>query len=433
MPVAGRQRLAPPEAGVSTVVSAVLVFSLIVVVLSIYTATIVPDRVADAEAAHMRRVASAMGAITGQVVGTVTLNREGDFSTQIELGTTSIPSLSLYRSSGLLSVRQDSFFANFLCQDAKLIARDGAASPGATFEPLGGDPIEFLSPIAMDVKIGPYTFQPPANHTATFAVTSEGNPVATLLITLVGYGSSNAIKITTYDSANRIIVDEFIETGLGDSVDAYTINALLDRYGFRSLLDDAQGRLNLTSSTTTAGVQAYMVYRTADDTIGVLGQGRDLPFGFQRTVTPATIEYQSSNNRFVQQTYALEGGAVVLHQVHGEYLSLAPFSIHRGGGQSLLRFTLINVTGEGQVSGSHDAAVFASVTHPTVSIVECSPPTLLLSTAYPYAWHAAWTDALATAGLSETQAVLAGSLVNVRLTGPWIIILEEARVNVRLA
>lgn len=409
-------------------------FSLIVVVLSIYTATIVPDRVADAEAAHMRRVAGAMGDITGQIVGTVTLNREGEFSTQIELGTTSIPSLSLYRSSGLLTVRQDSFFVNFLCEGAKLIARDGAASPGATFAPLGGSPIEFVSPIAMDIKIGPYTFStavPPGDDTATFIVTSQGNPVATLRVTLVV--SSKSIKITTYDAANRIVVDEFIETGLGPTVEAYTINALLDRYGFRSLLDDVQGTLNMASIATTPGVQAYFVYWKADDTIGVLGQGRDLPFGFQRTVTPATIEYQSSNNRFVQQTYALEGGAVVLHQVYGEYLSLAPFSIHRGGGQSLLRFTLINVTGEGQVSGSHDAAVFASVTNPTVSIVECSPPTILLSTAYPYAWNATWVDALTTAGLPESQVVLAGTLVNVRLTGTWIVILEEARVNVRLA
>ncbi|MBI2078938.1 MAG: hypothetical protein HYT80_11310 [Euryarchaeota archaeon] len=425
-----RPRLRARDDAVSTVVSAVLVFALVLMVVAVYTSTMVPDQVSASEARHMRRVSSGLGDLATQLATTASLQREGEFSAQVDLGTAGISSLSFFESSGTLSMEPGSFFANFLCEGPRVIARDGHASPGSSFVALGGAPVEFQSLPVAQLSIDSYTFGA-TDDTATLAITSGGNAVATVTFTLVS--STTSIRVTTYDGASRVVVDQPVATNLGATIDSFVLDALDPAFGFASLLADSQGPFLLTSTTTTAAVQFYGAFWTEDGTLDVEGEGRDLPLGFQRTVNPSALVFRSSNAQFLEQTYSLEGGAVVLAQERGQYLSLAPFSITTAAGQNLLRLSLLNLTGEGQVAGSHRATISATVTDPTISILECTPPTILVSSAYPEAWYATWTDALSAAGLAESQATLLDELVEVRLTGTWIVVLEEAHVNVRIS
>ncbi len=428
-----RRGLRAQDDAVSTVVSAVLVFSLLVVVLSVYMSQIVPEQMADAEAAHMRRVATSLGNIAAETSGAVALHREGEFVTQVELGTGTLAGLTMFQSSGTMSVQDYGFFANFLCGAPRLIARDGQAAPGGSFVNLTRPPTTNISElIVLDLKVTSYSFG--GSDLATLKFKANSNPGATLELRL----QDGSIRVRTYEGDNitgNLVLDQAVQTGL-TSVEMFVIQGLDPAYGFSTMLANAQGPFTIETSSTTSQVEAYGVYRTMIGTIGQLGSGRDLASGFQRTVNPAALVFEPRNSKFIDQTYSMEGGAVVLAQETGQYLNLIPFSLtvdpNLGPENDLLTLSLVDLTGAGQVSGSHRVTVSVSVRGPTSSLLECTNPTLLVSSEYPFAWHSAWSDALVNAGLNETWARLSGELLTVRLEGTWNVLLEEARVVVRL-
>lgn len=416
--------------GVSTVVSAVLVFSLVTVVFSVYMSSIVPEQVADAEAAHMRRVAASLGDIASRISASTSLGREGEFSTLVDLGTTTMPGISLFHSSGGIEIQDRGFYSNFLCDDPKLLARNGQATPGGTYASFGAAAFPFQSLLVLDLRIVGYTFGA-GDDTGTVTIARGGTPVASLTVTLVG--ASQSIRVTTRDIASNVVYDQTLAAGVGASIPSYTINALTPAYGVPSLLAESQGPFALASTGTSAPFQAYALYWREDGTLGILGAGRPLPTAFQRSVNPASLVYRAANHRFLDQVYSYEGAALVLGQESGEHLSLAPFSLTATGSERLLRFSMVNLTGTGYATGSHRATLTMTIREPVSSTLTCTDPTLLMSSEYPIAWHGAWSDALSRGGLGETQAVRSGDLVTVRLAGTWTVLLDEARVAVRIA
>jgi hypothetical protein len=427
--VLGRFRRA--DEGVSTVVSAVLVFTLVTVVFSIYMSTIVPDQVADEEAQHMRNVSSSLGEIASRISASTSLGREGEFSTLVDLGTTTLPGISLFHSAGSIEIEDRGFYSNFLCDAPKVLARNGQAAPGGTYAPFGaGATFPFQTLMVLDLRISGYSFGPGTDD-GTVTVTVDGSTIATLRIALAA--SDHSLKVTTRDAASTIVYEQILESGLGSTVPSYTINALTPGYGLSSLLSESQGPFDLTTSSTSGSLSLYALYWKEDGTLGQAGSGRVLPAAFQRSVNPASLVYRAANNRFMDQEYSLEGGALVLGQDEGEHLTLSPFSIRSTPTSRLLHLSMINLTGSGYATGSHRATLTTTIREPVASTLECTDPTILLSSEYPIAWHAAWSDALVSAGLSETQAQRSNELVAVRLTGTWTVLLDEARVAVRIS
>ncbi len=77
----------------------------------------------------------------------------------------------------------------------------------------------------------------------------------------------------------------------------------------------------------SSGVAAYALFWTAEGTLGQVGEGSGLASRFQRGVNPASLVYRAAKHGFMDQMYSVEGGGLVLGQDHGQYLTLAPFSI----------------------------------------------------------------------------------------------------------
>lgn len=411
-------------------VSAVLVFSLITVVLGVYLSTIVPDQIAAAEAVHMRRVSSSLADMAAQVEGTITLGREGEFTTQVDLGATNIAGGLLKQSSGSLRLVENAFPATFRCPSPKLLARNGNAAPGGTFATLGFPAITFDSLVALELSVGSYTFAAP-DPTASLFVKAAGKDVATFRLVLVENGTADRVEVKVSDGTG-VVYHQPILIGPPSPL-SMLVNALDPAYPFAGLIADSPGPFTLTGSGPPE-VKTYTVYWQEDGTIGVLEAGRDLTAGFERNLAASALVYRSSNSEFMDQTYSLEGGAVVLAQESGEYLTLAPFSITAADGERVLRLSLVNSTGTGQVSGSHRATVSLSVRAPTSSLLQCTGPRLFVVSQYPVAWLATWSDAIAQAGLDPAMntATLSGSLLTVDLSGAWTVLLHEARVTVRV-
>ncbi|HEX9816512.1 MAG TPA: hypothetical protein VGB18_05990, partial [Candidatus Thermoplasmatota archaeon] len=214
---------------------------------------------------------------------------------------------------------------------------------------------------------------------------------------------------------------------------SYSINVLTPAYGLSALLSESQGPFVLSTTTTSGLIQAYALYWKEDGTLAQVGEGRSLATGFQRSVNPASLVYRAANTRFMDQVYSYEGGALVLGQEAGENMALSPFGVVVTPTENLLRLSMVNLTGTGYATGSHRATLVTTIREPVSTTLKCSDPTILLSSEYPIAWHGAWSDTLARAGISETQATRNGEIVTVRLVGTWTVLLDEARVTVRIA
>lgn len=427
----GRPRRRSDDEGVSTVVSAVLVFTLITVVFSIYMSSIVPEQVADEEASHMRNVGASFGEVASRISASTSLGREGEFSTIVDLGTTTMPGISLFHSSGSVEIQDRGFYSNFLCDAPKMLARNGQAAPGGTYVPFGaGATFPFQSLLVLDIRVAGYTFG--TGDEGTISVAVAGTVRASFTVNL-GSSTEQSVKVTTRDTASTIVYEQTIASGLGATVSSYTINALNPAYGLSALLSESQGPFVLSTTATSGVIQAYALYWKQDATIGQVGDGRTLPTGFQRSVNPASLVYRAANSRFMDQVYSYEGGALVLGQEPGENIALAPFGVVVSPTDKLLRMSMVNLTGSGYATGSHRATLVTSIREPVTTTLKCTDPTVLLSSEHSIAWHGAWSDTLVRAGLSDTQATRNAEIVTVRLLGTWTVLLDEARVTVRIA
>lgn len=416
--------------GVSVVISAVLVFALIMMVLSVYVATIVPDQVKDAEAAHMRRISSSFGDLAHGLTQATALTGGGQFSQQMDLGTTSVPFFAAVESSGQLGISPRAFSAEISCESTRLVARDGAAAPGASFDAASGT-FTASEILVLEMRVSSYTFDA-GDNTASIAATAEsGASLGTFEFRLDD--AADAAIVRTLDGATNLVAERVVQVGTGgppSQIVLLRIDALDPIYGFSGLLEDTQGDRTLTFSTTSAAVEVYAVGRSEEGTLITKGSGRDLGAGFARSVDSASLVYQSRNHRFMDQEYALEGGAVVLSQSTGDYLTVAPFRLETSAtANDFLGLTLLNLTGTGDTVGTHRATVSATVRPPLVSIVECTEPRVLVTSEYQGGWAAAWETELRSAGLDTTGLTTSPDFLSVSLSGTWFIEITEAKAQ----
>lgn len=422
-------RRVPGSEAVSVVVSAVLVFGLIMMVLAVYTATIVPDQIRDAEAAHMRRVNGALGDMATRLGQASSLTGGGQFSQQMDLGTTSVPFFAAVESTGQLGVADNAFFSSLSCDTTNLVARDGAAAPGATFatanESMAVDEVlvlEFLVTSYDPGEESPVT-------TSVAAAGPDGSTLGTFQLVL----DQSTATVRTLDGDGALVVEQVIQQ-TGGPIDSLRVDVMDRIYGFASLLEDAQGERTLTFSSSTGSVTVYSVGRAADGTIVTKGSGRALSPGFARSVNSASLVYTSHNHRFMDQTYALEGGAVVLSQDAGDFLTVVPFRIvNPSAGTPHLDLNLINITGTGDTTGTHRATVSVVVRVPVLSIVECAEPRVLITSEYQGGWATAWQDELTRAGLGTAPLNPTAEFLAVSLPGTWFVELTEVRAELRVS
>lgn len=415
--------------GVSTVVSAVLVFGLVSIVFAIYTATVVQDQIEDAEARHLRQVLSALVDLSATLESAAGLANEGDATADVPLGTTTLPFLAPVDTTGTLAVEDQGFVTSIKCTTADLVSRQSVASPGATHVAVSGLSFNFTSLHVLEILVSDYSFGA-SDDSATLTATSGGQTVATATITLET--ATRSVRVTATDYTGATLVDQIDQAGLPVNVTAHALNLLDPRYGFSSLLQDAQGTVNLTGSSTTGDLQAFVAYWATDGSLALKGEGRELAPGYQRGVHSWSLVYDSHNRRFLDLTYAAEGGGLAVAQENGQYLVHAPFSITNGTGQKTLRFTLLNISGDGRLSGTHTATVGTTILQPVQSTLACSGIEVVIQSAYAAGWAAAWENVLEDAGLAPSDAVLGTDRVDVNLDGDWVVQLAEARVAISI-
>ena len=304
----GSDRIFPDDSAVSTVVSAILVFGLLVAAVAFVNVHYVPSWVADDEARHAQDVFVDFSTIPGHIDELVLTNNTDAVSRQrIELGCGGIPIMSPGMSWGSLgTVPQEGNFTvtadvwvenitkNFT--DDNLTVWDGN-----------------VTNISSISKFYIYIENLRSDDTIFINLTNQGNQSGRSEIRVEDGGRCT---ISTWGGDGTKLLDELLITANFPNVD-YNINILSPCYGFSKVLDDANRPYNLTILTETS---------TSDGDIYPIIEY----YEYNKTIEPyaktsnGTMVYMSMNRYFLDQQFIYQNGAVFLCQPPDASMRVAP-------------------------------------------------------------------------------------------------------------
>jgi hypothetical protein len=157
----------------------------------------------------------------------------------------------------------------------------------------------------------------------------------------------------------------------------------------------------------TPALQASAVFSydqsVAGGTNHVGGGGLVSP-NYSSLLSVGTLSLNKNNQRFADQTYLIEYGAVILVQDGIPAMAIPPvFSINTTATQATLDITLPALTGTpNQVGGSPAATVTSTPQGQRGSVTGLAPRiTITLTTAYPQLWATYWDNLFTTAGFTS--------------------------------
>lgn len=450
------------EAGVSNVLGAILMFGLLVLTLAIIQARFVPVWTEDREARQMQILADDLRQLKSDldrqagndtatpVTDSLPLRNEGGFQffQQANLGATAafVPSAtgSGFRASTADPVQilrrngQDLFAAGNLW-DPQL---DGTTdiTDVLTIEHLR-ERIDLYEDATTDSYIGgPNTNDYDSADSVTlqiFASTDDVTPVATMVTTTRVDSGEYTFTIHLYNAAGEEVSSD--SEALFQQVNlSYLYFDLMDSSLFlEPLLATAQPpfRLHLVESGLVADYQ--VVYSDVagggfNGAAGILDNS-----GYSNVEASGRLEIDARNQRFVDQTYVLEHGALVLDQGGDAAIIVPPnLGIGAGAAEWTLDWTLAGLQGDSITRTGERISAIASPTHDSEDVwLLARTLTLTLPTEHAEAWKAYLEDSFADVGWASARYVVTAtsSSVVVDLQGPFVDTSYDISLRLRIS
>lgn len=395
----------PAEAGVSSVVSAVLLVALFTTAMTIWTFTTLPTWVAEREANHLGDAQEAFGRLKGDLESLAAQDTAGPAATAFDLGPSKVPLLQGSAARGTLSF-EDGFSIQASFTGAVLHLQDGAAI-GIPDEPAGGTPLTDVRSLqALSLRLqttGVQGGSPGGTGQEGYVTATAFDGTVTVTGTLahvddaasVGCASSGLVfRVTTSTTGVTRTVPLLCQ--VGDSIPEYTLDLLaqpLYSLALRDLADD------FTLAITEGNIAA-----AADGTYAAVWtdtSGRDHAIG---AGTPSTytldedggrVVFDPRYQRFPTQVIAYDGGAIVAAQGTGQAMRSDPgFELAVDGNVGSLRWTIVDLEGSGSRSGGD--SVTASVRNDGSSdlLLEVTGATFTIDSEYAPAWHGLFDDSI---------------------------------------
>jgi len=179
------------------------------------------------------------------------------------------------------------------------------------------------------------------------------------------------------------------------SDEIYTINLLDDMYKFSTdVVATANTPFNISYNGTVNGEFTLSYHHYTDTNINL-------------QYKLGTIEYQSENSYFVDQTYAYQGGAIIVGQSEGEAIISPPFfSVSNDTTKHVFDVSFVDVQGLPGKRGATGYGTYAIRTN--YSTLEqktfiARNITLTITTDYPTAWERYINSTLNETGLKHGQ------------------------------
>ena len=304
----GSDRIFPDDSAVSTVVSAILVFGLLVAAVAFVNVHYVPSWVADDEARHAQDVFVDFSTIPGHIDELVLTNNTDAVSRQrIELGCGGIPimspgmswgSLGTVPQEGNFTVTADVWVENITKNFTSDNFTDGCVN---------------ITNISSVSKFYIYIKNLGNDDTIFTNLTNQGNQSGRAEI-YVEDGKRYTISTWDGDDGNKIL-DELLITANPDSSHPVKVNILSPCYGFSKVLSDADIPYNITMMTGGSGnnIRYEIEY-----------------YEYNKTIEPytktsnGTMVYRSMNRYFIDQQFIYQNGAIFLCQPPDASMRIAP-------------------------------------------------------------------------------------------------------------
>lgn len=401
------------EAGVSSVVSAVLLVALFTTAMTVWTFTTLPTWVGEREANHLAGAREAFGQLKGDLESLAAQGAPGPAATAIDLGPSKVPLLQGTAARGTLSF-EDGFHLQAAFAGAVLHLQDGLAV-GIPDEPAGGAPLTDVRSLqAFSLRLESSGVQGGGQEAFVTATASDGAATVTASLVhtddaaSVGCAASGLVlRVTTSTTGVTRTVPLLCQ--VGSAIPEYTLDVLAQPL-YTAAMRDLDGAFTLAVTEGSIGATAQGTYAA----VWLDANGRDHAIG-AGSPTALSIDEEGGRvvldpryQRFPSQTLVYDGGGIIAAQATGQAMVSDPaFELDVDGTVGSLRWTIVDLAGSGSRSGSD--AVTASVRNDGANdlLLEATGATFTIDSAYARAWHQMFDDRILT---SASEGAAAASL-----------------------
>ncbi|MEK6975848.1 MAG: hypothetical protein AABY18_05850 [Candidatus Thermoplasmatota archaeon] len=431
------------EDGVSNVVGAILMFGLLVLTLTVIQVRFVPVWAEDREARHMGQLRDQLGQLDSDITrmaandtanslaDPLTLKKESGFqffagtnlggqanfvpaTTGTGVSLTSTHEVNVVRRNGqnLYSLDDDNWqpdFGGSDIQSALSIShlRERIDLVTGTVQG-GGDSL-------IDPNSGGYA-DGDSVIVEIFDATDDLTPVATVTTTFHAPGAGGSevwFTLALVDKNGNEIATDFESMFQQIYLDYLYLDLFDGALFLEPLLAAAQAPFRV-ALTEQGLIGDYQVAYVDADSGGVSGGAGLRESSFAQVTQSGRLQVVAQNQHFVDQTYVLEHGAVILEQATGSVMVIPPaISVQSSGAIASLTWTIPGLDGDA-VTQSGGRALNALVA-PTGAVVEVWLGAYELRLDIPTGHGQAWCDYLDTA-LSNAGLSASGVLPDYALT-----------------
>ena len=348
------------------IIVAILVISLFVAVIVIIQVHYVPEWMKDKEADHMDAVANQFANLKFSIDLQAMSKADIPITNSITLGSKELPYFMSARAFGSLQVlsSSDSNFGIYVTPTSGRIKETYQPDASSSGE------IDYVIQISkLDLQINTL-----ANGNI-FNLSINGNK--NIEVRVINEANGYRIVLKTINNT-QIIYNQTIASALPQG--AFIINLLNPDYKFSSDV------LPYVSSPFTISYNG-----SSNGNFFVKCKRFGAPSSSPIQYSLGTIQYQSENAYFVDQTYTYEGGAVILSQTHGEAVISSPsFSARNMTTKQTFNISIMNIkeipgktsaTGYGTYSIRTNYSSFVRYSMIAKSI------SIKINTEYPSAWE----------------------------------------------
>ncbi len=392
------------------VIVAILMVSLLVAVLVIVQVYYVPNWMKDKESNHMDAVANQFSNLKFSIDLQATSSMYAPITSSITLGSKELPYFVSSRAFGSLNIlpTTSSNFSVYVSSQYGRKDLNQSMKPLTITPPDSVDYVDSISAFYLIINT--------LSDGDTFNVTLNGNE--NIEVSVLRHNETTfRINLKTINGT-QILFNQTIASSIPQEEEEFRVNLLNSDYRFSTdVLPYATTPFNLsvnasnTHGNNTHGNFSIKCYKYDDSTI-------DLSYQI------GTIQYQSDNSYFVDQTYTYEGGAVVLEQHDGEAIISPPsFSAVNCTTKHIFNLSVVDIVGiEGKTSASGYGTYSIKTNYSTYTYNKtlARNVTIQINTNHPSAWGRYLSNLMNGSGITNFTVDIneSGNYVSLSLQGP---------------
>jgi hypothetical protein len=421
------------EAAISSVLGAILVFGLLVLTLVMVQTKYVPVWDRDREAQQMQDLGNELGQLRSDLDRLANNRSAAPVAETLTLAPDK--GLSFFQGGRLAStlsfVPSAGSGLRVGTSQARVVSLDGeavfAGSENWTQVATGDTRPNIGTVQNLRLRI-----TDPANYDTGDSVTlsltnATGAYAGKIVITNINRGVASggptySYRFETYAASSSTVPASITEETFGkESPPAYQYFDLLrGELQFKQVLSASQGpsTLVLTRNNIDAFYTASYTLVSASGGSTVVGAAGTLVPNFARSFASGKLVVESGNQRFVDQAYIVEHGAVIREQPEGAAMFIPPaFGVSIVAGITDIRWVLPAMTGSaGSIAGPDSGTVLISPGTPSSFVASMPHLDVQILTAHGSVWTQYWTAALQGVGLAYgTQFTVSSNTTSAQL------------------